>query len=80
MHYLSKLIERLKNELYCNYYELPSDYFIKKSKLDCSQKPFASIKGRTRDEIVKAAIGAIVDCGCIRTGVEAMVKNVYDDS
>ncbi len=77
MRYLSNLIERLKNELYCNYCELPPNYFSNKSKSPCSQKPFASIKGRTRDEIVKEAIGAIKDSGCIRTGLEAMIKNVY---
>jgi|GEM_PF-6626882 len=80
MWYLSNLIERLKNELYCNYCELPPNYFINKSKSAYSQKPFASIKGRTRKEIVDDAIEAIKKCGCIRTGVGAMVKNVYDDS
>lgn len=77
MRYLSDLIERLKNELYCNYCELPSDYFINKSKSAYSQKMFASIKGRTRNEIVKESIEAIKDSGCIRTGLEAMIKNVY---
>lgn len=69
------MFEELRCQIYPNEMKT-SKTIYNKSKFERAR--FTSIKGRTRDEIVKGAIEAIKKYGLIIEGPEAVLNNVRD--
>ncbi|MFZ3077428.1 MAG: hypothetical protein WA139_03175 [Candidatus Aenigmatarchaeota archaeon] len=73
MSYMFEVLEKIRMQIYPTGTNASKTVYNKGKP---EEKPFASIEGRTRKEIVDDAIEAIKKYGLIEIGVGAMVKNI----